>query len=166
MQATSDPPAPYAALADEGEATWFLSNRMTIKASAETTGGAYGLLESKVRAGFSPPLHVHHRDDEAFYLLEGTVRFHSAGQDIVAGPGSFVFLPRGVPHTFVVEGDDDARMLTLLSPGGGERFFTDAGRDPEGPGLPPPGPPDIARLKEVAPLYGNEIVGPPLTPAG
>jgi hypothetical protein len=70
-----------------------------------------------------------------------------------------------VPHTFVVEGDADAHMLTLLSPGGGEQFFVDGGRTPEGPGLPPPGPPDVARLKELAPRYGNEIVGPPLTPA-
>jgi hypothetical protein len=93
---------------------------MRIKATAEATGGAYGLLESWVRAGSSPPLHVHHRED--------------------------------------------ARLLTLLSPGGGERFFVDAARTPEGPGLPPPGPPDVATLKQVLARYGSEIVGPPLTP--
>jgi hypothetical protein len=74
-----------------------------------------------------------------------------------------VFLPREVPHTFIVEGDEDAHLLTFLSPGGGERFFLEAGRTPEGPGLPPPGPPDVARLREVAARFGNEIVGPPLT---
>ena len=55
-------------------------------------------------------------------------------------------------------------MLTLLTPGGGEQFFLEAGRGPEGPGLPPPGPPDVPKLKAVAALYGSEIVGPPLTP--
>ena len=55
-------------------------------------------------------------------------------------------------------------MLTLLSPGGGERFFVEGGRTPEGPGLPPPGPPDIAKLQQLAPGFGNEILGPPLTP--
>jgi quercetin dioxygenase-like cupin family protein len=164
MKTTVDAAAPYASLAGEGEVTWFQPNRMTIKATAETTGGAYGLVESWIPAGSSPPLHVHHNEDEAFYVLEGTVRFRSAGRDIVAGPGSFVFLPRDVPHTFVVEGGEDARMLTLLSPGGGERFFLKGGRTPEGPGLPPPGPPDVARLQEVAPRFGNEILGPPLTP--
>jgi quercetin dioxygenase-like cupin family protein len=153
----------HAALSGEGEETWFQPNRMQIKATAEDTGGAYGLVESWIRAGSSPPLHVHHREDEAFFVLEGRVRFHADGRDIVAGPGSFVFLPRDLPHTFVVEGDEDAHMLTLLSPGGGERFFLEGGRTPEGPGLPPPGPPDVARLREIAPRFGNEIVGPPLS---
>jgi mannose-6-phosphate isomerase-like protein (cupin superfamily) len=156
----------HVALAGEGEETWFQPNRMTIKAGAEHTGGAYGLLESLVRAGSSPPLHVHHREDEAFYVLEGQVRFHYDGQDVLAGPGSFVFLPRGVPHTFRVEGDEDARLLTLISPGGGERFFVAAGRTPDGPGLPPPGPPDVELLKRVSAEFGAEIVGPPLQPQG
>ena len=154
----------HASLGGEGEVTWFQPSRMTIKATAEDTGGAYGLIESHVRAGSSPPLHVHHREDEAFYVLEGQVRFHCGGEEIVAGAGSFVFLPREVPHTFIVEGDQDARMLTLLSPGGGERFFVEAGRPPEGPGLPPPGPLDVAKLNEIAGSFGSEFVGPPLTP--
>ena len=159
--------APFAAPAGAGETTWFLQNRMTIKATAETTGGAYGLVESWIAAGASPPLHVHRREDEAFWVLEGHVRFCCGNEDIAAGPNSFVFLPRDVPHTFVVEGNEDAHVLTLLTPGGGERFFLDGGRVPEGPGLPPPGTaPDIEKLKRVAPLYGSEIVGPPLTASG
>jgi quercetin dioxygenase-like cupin family protein len=162
MKTMVETPGVHAALAGEGEETWFQPNRMRIKATAEDTGGAYGLVESWIRAGASPPLHVHHREDEAFFVLEGRIRFHVDGRDILAGPGSFVFLPRDVPHTFLVEGDEDAHMLTLLSPGGGERFFLEAGRIPEGPGLPPAGPPDVAKLREIAPRFGNEIVGPPL----
>jgi quercetin dioxygenase-like cupin family protein len=154
----------HALASGEGEATWFLGNLMTLKATAETTGGAYGLLESLIRPGFSPPLHVHHREEEAFWVLEGEVTFQSGERTFAAGPGSFVFLPRDVPHTFVVEGDAHARLLTLISPGGGERFFVDAGRPPEHDGLPPAGPPDTERLKRVAAEYGAEIVGPPLQP--
>jgi mannose-6-phosphate isomerase-like protein (cupin superfamily) len=158
--------APFSTAAGEGETTWFQPNRMVVKATAAATGGAFGLVESWIAAGSSPPLHVHHREDESFWVLEGRVRFRCGDEEIVAGPGSFVFAPRDVPHTFVVEGDEDAHMLTLLTPGGGEQFFVDAGRTPEGPGLPPAGPPDVARLKQVAPLYGMDIVGPPLAPGG
>ena len=157
--------APVFVAPGEGEATWFQPNRMTVKATAETTGGGFGLLESWVAAGSSPPLHVHHREDESFWVLEGRVRFRCGEAEFVGEPGSFVFLPRDVPHTFRVEGDRPARMLTLLTPGGGEGFFVDGGRPPEGPGLPPAGPPDVALLSRVSEQYGAEIVGPPLAPA-
>jgi mannose-6-phosphate isomerase-like protein (cupin superfamily) len=156
---------PFAAAAGEGEEVWFLQNRMTIKATAEATGGAFGLVESWIAAGAAPPLHVHRREDESFWVLEGRVRFRCGEQEVLAGPGSFVFAPRDVPHTFRVEGDEVAHMLTLLTPGGGERFFVEAGRVPDGPGLPE-GPPDIPTLQRVAPLYGMEIIGPPLAPLG
>ena len=146
----------------EEQTVWFLRNRMTIKATAASTGGAYGLVESLIAPGFSPPLHVHHREDEAFWVLEGEVSMRCGDRTFRARPGSFVFLPRDVPHTFVVEGDAPARMLTLLSPGGGEGVFIDGGRPAEGPGLPPPAPPDIEKLTRVSLDYGAEIVGPPM----
>jgi hypothetical protein len=71
-----------------------------------------------------------------------------------------------VPHTFVVEGDVPARMLTLLTPGGGEGVFIEGGRRPEDDGLPPPAPPDIEALKRVSERYGAEIVGPPMASTG
>jgi len=150
----------------EGQAIWFLTNRMTIKATAETTGGAFGLVESLIAPGFSPPLHVHHREDESFWVLEGEVTMQCGDKTFRAGPGSFVFLPREVPHSFVVEGNTTVRMLTLLTPGGGEGVFIDGGRPAERDGLPPAAPPDIPALKRVSERYGAEIVGPPMTPAG
>jgi mannose-6-phosphate isomerase-like protein (cupin superfamily) len=148
----------------EGQTIWFLRNRMTIKATAETTGGAYGLVESQVAPGFSPPLHVHHREDEAFWVLEGELSMRCGDRTFRARPGSFVFLPRDVPHTFVVEGHTPARMLTLLTPGGGEGLFVEAGRRAEHDGLPPATPPDIDALRRVSERYGAEIVGPPMSP--
>ncbi len=152
----------YCVRHDEGQAIWFLTNRMTIKATAESTGGAYGLIESLIAPGFSPPLHVHHREDEAFWVLEGELTMQCGERSFRVGAGSFVFLPREVPHSFRVEGDLPARMLTLLTPGGGERVFIDGGRPAESDGLPPPSPIDIPALSRVSERYGAEIVGPPL----
>ncbi|MDX8461969.1 quercetin 2,3-dioxygenase [Mesorhizobium humile] len=148
----------------EGEAIWFLRNRMTVKATAETTRGGFALLETLLAPGFSPPLHIHHREDESFYVLDGEMTMKCGDRIFRAGAGSFVFLPRDVPHTFVVEGGKPARMLTLLTPGGGEGFFIDGGRPAEAEGLPPATPPDIEALKRVSALYGAEIVGPPMAP--
>jgi mannose-6-phosphate isomerase-like protein (cupin superfamily) len=149
----------------DGEAIWFLNSHMTVKATAETTGGAYGLIESLIPPGFSPPMHVHHREDESYYMLDGEVTVLCGDKIYSATRGSFVFLPRGVPHTFVVEGDKPARWLTLTTPGGGEGFFVDAGRPAESDGFPPQAPIDIDLLRRVSAKYGDEIVGPPLTPS-
>ena len=148
----------------EGTPIWFLGNLMVVKATAQSTNGAYGLLESWIPAGASPPLHVHHREDEAFWVLEGTLTIRCGDETFQAPAGSYVFLPRGVPHTFRVEGGAPARMLTLLTPGGGEAFFAAGGRPAERATLPPAGPPDLARLERVAHKFGSEFVGPPLPP--
>ena len=148
----------------EGDAIWFLTNRITIKAAARATGGAYGLFEAELPAGFSPPLHVHHREDESFWILEGEFTVRCGERTFRASPGSFVFAPRGIPHTFVVDGSAPGRLLTLLTPGGSEAFFAGVGRPAEGDGLPPPAPFDIPRLKEVGARFGIDIVGPPMMP--
>ena len=146
----------------EGTPVWFLGNLMVVKATAESTNGAYGLLESLVPAGSAPPLHVHHREDEAFWVLEGALTVRCGAETWRAPAGSYVFLPRGTPHTFRVDDDAPVRMLTLLTPGGGERFFVEGGRPAERATLPPAAPPDFARLQRVAHDFGSEFVGPPL----
>jgi mannose-6-phosphate isomerase-like protein (cupin superfamily) len=149
--------------ADAGEAVWFTGTRMTIKAGADSTGGAFGLVEGVARPGFSPPLHIHHREDEAFWLLEGRLTVRCGDHTYSALPGSFAFLPRGVPHTFRVDGDTPARLLSLSAPGGFERFFAEVGSPAQDDGLPPQAPPDVARLKRIGERFGLEIVGPPLS---
>jgi mannose-6-phosphate isomerase-like protein (cupin superfamily) len=166
MQSENGVTAPQFLGPGEGRAIWFLRNRMSVKATAATTGGAFGLLESLIAPGFSPPLHVHHREDESFYILEGEVTMQCGEQRFLATAGAFVFLPRDVPHTFVVEGDRPARMLTLLTPGGGEGVFIEGGREPDAEGLPPAQPPDIEKLKRVSARFGAEIVGPPIAAGG
>jgi mannose-6-phosphate isomerase-like protein (cupin superfamily) len=148
----------------EGDPIWFLNSRMTVKATADQTDGAFGLLESLIPPGFSPPLHVHHREDECFYVLEGELTMRCGDREFAATAGSFFLLPRDVPHSFVVEGDTPARMLTLLTPGGGESFFVEASRPAEGDGMPPAGPVDVDALRRISEKYGADIVGPPLRP--
>ena len=156
---------PYALAPGEGEPVWYVNNRATILASAAQTGGAFGLVDMKVAIGHGPPLHIHHDEDEALWVLEGHLTLRCGAETFAAGPGSFVFIPRGVPHTFRLEGNTPARLLVLLTPGGGEGFFVAAGRPAEGPGLPPPAPPDVARMTAVAADFGMTFVGPPLSPA-
>src|SRR3954466_8446460 len=146
----------------EGTPVWFLSNLMVVKATAETTNGAYGLVESLIAPGASPPMHVHHREDESFYVLDGALTVRCGDDTYDAPTGSYIFFPPGVPHTFRVISETPVRMLTLITPGGGEGVFIAGGRPAERMTLPPAGPPDIAKVRAAALQFGSEIVGPPL----
>lgn len=166
MDATTAPATrPYALAAGEGEAIWYVNNRATLLATAAQTGGAFGLVHMEVAAGHGPPLHIHRAEDEAFYILAGRITLRCGDDEFAAGPGAFVYTPRGVPHTFRPEGDTPVRLLVLLTPGGGEGYFVDGGRPAAGPGLPLPAPPDMATLAAVAVQYHQENIGPPLAPA-
>jgi mannose-6-phosphate isomerase-like protein (cupin superfamily) len=149
-------------LTGTGEVVWFLDSRMTIKSSASTTLGQFGLVEALVPPGNSPALHIHHAEDEIFWIIEGHLTYRCGDETFPAAPGSFVRLPRGVPHTFVVEGDSNARYLILYVPGGAERFFLEAGRPAEGDGLPPRGPMDFELMARISAKFKMEIVGPPM----
>jgi mannose-6-phosphate isomerase-like protein (cupin superfamily) len=153
---------PYVLSADQGQAVWYVNNRATIKATAADTGGAFSLVDMQVAVGHGPPLHIHQSEDEVLWVLEGQLTVRCGEATFSAGPGSFIYTPRGIPHTFRLEGETPARLLVLMVPGGGEGFFVEAGRPAEGAGLPPPAPPDIARLQAVAAKYHLEFVGPPL----
>ena len=150
----------------EGQSVWFTNNLMVLKATAQSTGGGYGLIEALAPAGSGPPLHLHHREDEAFWVVEGQLTVRCGEQLFAAAPGSYTFLPRGIPHTFVAEGDSPARILSICSPGGLEQYFVAAGRPAETDGLPPAGPVDVALLARVGQDFGVEIVGPPIAPTG
>jgi mannose-6-phosphate isomerase-like protein (cupin superfamily) len=147
----------------EGERIWFTNAAMTFKATAATTAGELCLIETIAPAGHGPPLHVHHDEHEAFYVIEGELEVACGGERVRAPEGTFAFLPSGVAHTFRVVGERPVRMLTIAVPGGLEGFFREAGRPAEGPGLPPPAPVDVAAMNAAAKRYNAEIVGPPLS---
>jgi uncharacterized cupin superfamily protein len=153
---TSPTDTGYALRSEEGERFGFLGTRMTLKAAG--AGAGFGLIEQVAPPGFAAPPHIHHAEDEAFYVLDGEATFTCGEQTWPASSGSFVFLPRGVAHHFSVGGDQPARLLQFNLPAGLERFFVEAGVPI---GAAEAGPPDIARLAALAERYRIALLGPP-----
>ncbi|MGD9530052.1 cupin domain-containing protein [Pseudonocardia sp.] len=145
----------------EGDALWFLGNLVTLKATGARTRGALTVAEFVNPAGFAPPLHRHLHEDEAFYVLSGSAVFHCADEAFDAGPGDFVLLPVGRPHTFVVGPHDPLHALQLTTPSGFEHFAAAAGEPARELRLPDAGPVDPAALARIAALHGIELLGPP-----
>ncbi len=127
----------YALSKEEGKAYWFLGTVFEVKATGKETGGAFSLIEEINPPGDGPPLHIHMDEDETFYILEGEVTFAVGEKTMRAAPGTFVFAPRGIPHTYKVEGDQPARMLTTIVPAGFEQFFIELGTPAHEFKLPP-----------------------------
>src|SRR5689334_21360621 len=104
--------APIALAPGEGEALWFMGGLTTIKASGAQTAGRVAVTETLAPRGAGSPLHVHRREDEWFYVIEGELTFWVGGETIVAPAGAFVYGPRDVPHTFLVS-SEQARFLLV-----------------------------------------------------
>ncbi|MCX4695832.1 quercetin 2,3-dioxygenase [Streptomyces sp. NBC_01408] len=158
--------APIALREGEGEALWFLDFLATVKGSAAEMNGAASVIEHLGRRGTGSPLHVHHRDDEWWYVLDGEVTFWVAGQVIAAPAGSFVYGPRHVPHTFLVT-SDEARFLHVTEPGGFDGFTRSLGKPAPSLEIPPHGIvlPDLEQVRAIAAEFGIEVLGPPGIPA-
>ena len=163
---TTPASAPIALQPGEGDARWFLGSLVTIKSTATTTGGGPCVMENHSPKGGGSPLHVHRNEDEWFYVMEGELTFWVGGEVTVAPAGSFVYGPRGIPHTFLVS-SDEARYLLVTEPGGFEGFVHALSVPAEELALPPAGvaPPAPEEMMAVAASYGLEIVGPPGIPA-
>ena len=146
----------------EGKKLWVTDELMTFKASGEDTGGAYSLADSMVPPQGGSPPHIHHREDEAFWVLEGELEVSVGENRFRAGAGSFVHLPRSVLHSYQNVGTAPARFLTLMVPAGLEKFFEEVGKPGTDLSSPPPfEEEDIDRLLAAAPKYGVEIPSPP-----
>ncbi len=148
-------------ITDTDRLIWSFNMLMDVKATTEETGGALTVIDTWLTADANPPMHVHHGRDEAFFVIDGEVDFFlgDAGPRR-AGPGDFVFGPRGVRHRFEVR-SPEARMLVLGTPGGGERFFRQLGEPAPVPALPVPQQPDVERVVAIAAAHGIEILPPP-----
>ncbi len=147
--------------AGEGPALQVLSQLIIFKRRAEAS--PYTLLESIDQPHSGPPPHIHHTQDEAFYVLEGEYEFLCGEERITAGPGSFVHIPKGMVHTLQNVGDGLARTLVLLTPPGPlERFFEEVGEQATGSTAPtaPAGPPDIPNIVASARRNDMEILLP------
>jgi quercetin dioxygenase-like cupin family protein len=133
-----------------------------VLASGEKTGGTYVLSEARVSPGGGPPPQIHHREDEAFFILEGEITFRLGDKQVLGRPGTFIQEPRGLPHAFKKESDAPARMLILVTPPGFEMFMAEIGHPLPSFGVPPlpVTPADIQKLLAVASKYGIDILPP------
>ena len=148
----------------EGHSLWVFGELVTNKTTGQQTGGAYSLFEVASRPGTGPPRHVQHREEEAFWVLEGEYEFLIEGLTLTASAGALIYVPKGTLHTHKNIGEDASRMLVTQTPGGlSERFFEEAGLP--GTGLSSasslPTPEEIQRTVELGRKYGIEY--PPLT---
>lgn len=165
MASSTPEVAPIVLAPEEGDALWAFGFLATLKASGGTTEGRVAVIEHLGPQGAGSPLHVHHREDEWFYVLEGELTFWVGGRVVEAPSGSFVYGPRDVPHTFTVA-SEVARFLLVSEPAGFDAFFRAAAVRAERLEIPPPPTeaPDIAGLTALAAEYGIEILGPPGIP--
>jgi quercetin dioxygenase-like cupin family protein len=144
----------------EGEARWWFAALAEIKATAQDTDGQLTIVEVTEPPGAQAPLHVHHREDEGFWILDGDVTFEVGDEMIHASAGDFAWGPRDVPHRYTA-GPDGCRMLFLLTPAGFEGLVRDMSEPAAEHTLPPASdePPDMERVARVAQAYGCELLG-------
>jgi quercetin dioxygenase-like cupin family protein len=141
----------FAVRGEEGEARWWLGALAVIKATAADTGGHLAVVDVTDPPGVEAPLHVHHREDEAFWILDGDVTFEVGGKTIEASAGDFVFGPRDIPHRYKV-GDAGSRMLFILTPGGFEELVRATSDPAQSRTLPPPDHPMAEEERMAAAL--------------
>jgi mannose-6-phosphate isomerase-like protein (cupin superfamily) len=136
----------------EGKVLDVLGELLTIKVAGEDTDGTYTIIQNVSPPSGGPPLHLHHREDEAFYVLEGEYEIQSGDDRINATPGTFVFAPRKMPHTFRNVSAGRSKVLVIVTPAGIEKFFEELNE------VAKRGPLDLGRVKEIAERYEIELM--------
>ena len=159
---TETAPKPYRLASGEGLAdVWWKAGRLTVKAGADETGNAFSQFVMDEPRGSGTPIHLHHNEDETFYILEGEVTMVVGDERIDLEAGDYFFVPRGVVHAYLVR-SERARMLVTISPSGSEQLFVSlgvpvTGSEPPAETVMPPMP-ELIRLFAA---HGTEILGPP-----
>jgi mannose-6-phosphate isomerase-like protein (cupin superfamily) len=142
----------------EGQSFWLMGDFYAIKTSSKHTGGAYSITEIQSFPGNGPPPHIHHREDECFYIVEGAFSFIVSGQVFDVADGDYVRVPKGTPHTYKNVGAIPGKMIVIFSPGGFEQLWAEIGR-PGTVSQPPKeeDPSALNRLLALASDYDLEI---------
>ena len=148
---------PFHIPGDDGQKVNVLGIPMLIRVHGRDTNGTLSVVESHDVPGGGPPPHIHHREDETFQILAGEYEFMVGGQTIVAKPGTTLFAPRGVAHTYRYIGQTSGRFMCVITPSGFEGFFEEVSA------LNLQLPQDIPRVMEIAKKFGLEIL-PPSSP--
>lgn len=161
---TSDAPAlePVAVAGGDGEARWWFGGLAVVKATARDTGGQMTILEITEPPDEQAPLHVHHTEDEGFWILDGSATFEVGDQTIEARAGDYLFGPRHIPHRYKT-GPDGCRMLFIFTPGGFEELLRATSRPAESRTLPPadagaPSDEQMQRMQAAIQAHGCELL--------
>jgi quercetin dioxygenase-like cupin family protein len=151
--------------AGSGPATWALGGLFERLVDGGETGGVLDASLVTQPPGIAPPMHVHTREAEAWYLLEGTLTYQAGDERVDLEPGGFIYLPRGLPHAFRTTGTQPVRYLALSLPGGVMGLYDEVGTPAAERRLPDGGVSgdDVARWLAAAPRYGLQVVGPPIS---
>ncbi|MEA2643123.1 MAG: hypothetical protein QOG08_149 [Chloroflexota bacterium] len=145
--------------AGKGEARWWFGMLAEIKATSADTGGQFTVVEVTCAPGYQGVRHIHHNEDEGFWVLDGQLDLEVGGHHTKMQPGDYAFGPRDIPHGFSA-GDKGARVLFILTPGGFEKLIL-ASSEPAGARTTPPPSdemPDFARLQAIVGQFGGEIL--------
>lgn len=159
--ATDHPNTTGALIVRSGEGQtlrWGPAGQVRIIAGAASTERSFSIVESIEPPGSGAPLHVHHGEAEAFFILEGEVELTCGDQTVTAKAGDFIYTPRDVAHKYRVLGDKAARLLMFFSRPGFENFFAEGGTPIE---KPPAGPPDMAKFRQLVESYDMELLEAP-----
>ena len=149
---TTEPFVLSAGKSRAGKPLHVLGDMVTVKVASEDVGGHYCVMEIQSPPSAGTPMHVHHREDENFYVLEGEFSVHVGGHVHRAAAGSFVFAPREIPHRYENIGQTTGRLLVMAEPGGMDRMFE------EFQGAVVAGRPDMDKIGEICRRYEVEFV--------
>ena len=153
--------SPLAVLGGTQELVAVVGDAYRVLARSEDTGGVYAMIEAYIPPNAAgPPPHTHTREEEAFYVIQGELTVTLDGRDALAPAGSYMDLPRGIPHKFRNDSSAPVRMLVIVRPGGFEKFFHEVGKPIKDLSeLGPPAPEEIQRVLATAPRYGVQLHG-------
>lgn len=158
---TSNKPTVRVVQANEGHPYWMVGDLNTVKLGSKETNGALAWLETLIVTQGGPPPHIHHREDELFYVLSGEVTFYADGEQTLANEGTLIYVPKGTVHQFKNTASSVAQMITLYIGAGIEGFFTEVGVPPLLNENAQPALFTSERKKEfldAAPKYGLEFI--------
>jgi mannose-6-phosphate isomerase-like protein (cupin superfamily) len=155
------------AISKPGESRFrFTSQQLALanvcKVASDDTAGACSIFELGALPRFGPPRHVHHREDEWYYVLSGHFIFEVDHKQYHLPGGGSVWLPRDIPHCWANEGNTDGAVILMCTPGGFEKFFDEAA---QGPPLTSQDSKELHKLHALHAKYGMELLGPPIFPS-
>ena len=147
----------------EGPAYSIAGDVYTFKVTGEETNGEYALFEFRIPPGGGPPMHIHHREDEDFFIIEGELTFYTESREIKVSAGTYLHAPKNQAHRFKNNSTKTVRAIVWVWPAGLEKYFAEVGTPLSNSSADPVPvlPEHIEKLVAFAPKYGLEILPPP-----